>query len=287
VTESAGARFVRRTRAVLGLPPVDRAAFAAIARSELPQIARIVIVATVSWQACVWLGADLPPVYAVLVPWVCLTSDPFSAFNLSWSRLVGVLIGLLVGVAVLQILRPGLPAVALVLGLALLIGMVIRIGNTSNIQVAVSALLVFVSPDAAAYSLTRLWETVVGTAVTAVLTPFLFPADPLKAARRELVGIANTLTTTLREEGRPWRSAAGTGGSGQSRGGVSREPRRRPRIRLRGRPNGARFELGFDVICQQFLVIESILTKAGEEEERDAATTGESDGGGAEQARSC
>lgn len=194
-----GARIVRRTRAVLGLPPIDRAAFAGIARAELPQIARIVIVAAVGWQVCVWLGASLPPIYAVIVPLVSLKSDPFSAFSLSWSRLVGVLIGLLVGLTVLRFMQPGLAAVALVLGLALLVGMVIRIGNASNMQVAVSALLVFVNPDAGEYGLTRLWETGVGTAVTALLTPFLFPADPLKAARRELAGIADTLTSTLRD----------------------------------------------------------------------------------------
>ena len=195
---TAGA-VVRRARAVLGLPPVDRATSADIARTELPQFARIVIVAAVSWQVCYWLGATFPPIYAVLVPLVSLKSDPFSAFNLSWSRLVGVVVGLLLGLAVLQLMRPGLPAITLVLALALLVGMVIRIGNTPNMQVAVSALLVFSNPDAGAYGLTRLWETGVGTLVTALLTPFLFPADPRNAARRELTRIADTLTAALRE----------------------------------------------------------------------------------------
>jgi hypothetical protein len=35
--------------------------------------------------------------------------------------------------------------------------------------------------------------------VTALLTPFLFPADPLKAARRELSELASTLAASLRE----------------------------------------------------------------------------------------
>lgn len=194
-----GNRAVRRLRSLAGLPPIDRDAFGAIARTELPQIARIVIVAAVGWQVCLWLGAQNPPIYAVLVPLVSLKSDPFSAFNLSWSRLVGVLVGLLLGLAVLRIMSPGLLAISVVLAVSLLLGMVIRIGNQPNMQVAISALLVFSNPDASAYGLTRLWETGVGTAVTALLTPFLFPADPRVAARAELAVIADALTTSLRE----------------------------------------------------------------------------------------
>jgi uncharacterized membrane protein YgaE (UPF0421/DUF939 family) len=185
-----------------GLSRIDRARLGAVARAELPQFARIVIVATVGWQICIWLGATYPPIYAAIVPLLSLKSDPFSAFNLSWSRLVGVLIGLLIGLAVLQVLQPGLPAVGLVLALSLVVGMLVRIGDTANMQIAVSALLVFTSPDAGGYGLTRLWETGIGTLVTALLTPFLFPADPLRAARRELSGIASTLEVALRESTR-------------------------------------------------------------------------------------
>lgn len=189
----------RHASATFGLARLDRATLRAIARAELPQFARIVIVAAVGWQICVWLGATVAPIYAVIVPLVSLKSDPFSAFNLSWSRLVGVLGGLLIGLGVTQLISRDLLAVVLVLGLSLLVGMVIRIGNTANMQVAISALLVFTNPDAGGYGLTRLWETGVGTVVTALLTPFLFPADPLRAARRELAGLADTLTRSLRE----------------------------------------------------------------------------------------
>lgn len=186
-------------RSAFGLTRLDRASLGTIARAELPQLARIVIVAAVGWQICIWLGATVAPIYAILVPLVSLKSDPFSAFNLSWSRLVGVLCGLLIGATVIRVVSQDLLAVTLVLGLSLLIGMVVRIGNAPNMQIAISALLVFTSPDAGAYGLTRLWETGVGTLVTALLTPFLFPADPLKAAHRELAGLATTLAVSLRE----------------------------------------------------------------------------------------
>lgn len=196
---SADGSLRRHARATFGLARLDRASLGTIVRAELPQFARIVVVAGVSWQICLWLGATVPPIYAALVPLVSMKSDPFSAFNLSWSRLVGVLCGLLIGVAVTRVIAHDLLAVVLVLGLSLLVAMVVRIGNTPNLQIAVSALLVFTSPDAGAYGLTRLWETGVGTVVTALLTPFLFPADPLRAAHRELSALAAVLTQALRE----------------------------------------------------------------------------------------
>jgi hypothetical protein len=170
----------------------------AILRAELPQIARIVVVATVAWHAAVLLGATQPPIFAALVPLVSLRDNPFSAFNLSVARLVGVVAGLLIAIGVLAVLPPGTAAIAAVLALALLVGVVLRIGNVLNTQVGVSALLVFTSTDSEGYALTRLWETGVGTAVTLLLAPFLFPANPLTAARGELNRAAAGLVDGLR-----------------------------------------------------------------------------------------
>lgn len=169
-----------------------------ILRRELPQIARIVIVAAVAWQICLSLGANQPPVFAAIVPLVTLRDDPFSAFNLSIARLVGVVAGIVIAIGVLKLWRLDTVAIAAVLALALAVGMVVRVGNVLNIQVAVSALLVFSSADAADYAVTRLWETGVGTVSLLLLAPFLFPANPLSAARAELARVAAELTDALR-----------------------------------------------------------------------------------------
>jgi hypothetical protein len=134
----------------------------AILRAELPQVARIVVAAAVAWEAALLLGATQPPIFAALVPLVSLRDDPFSAFNLSVARLVGVVAGLLIAIGVLAVLEPTTVAIAAVLALALLVGVVLRIGNVLNTQVAVSALLVFSSTDTAGYAVTRLWETGLG-----------------------------------------------------------------------------------------------------------------------------
>ena len=169
----------------------------AILRAELPQVVRIVVAAAVA-EAALLLGATQPPIFAALVPLVSLRDDPFSAFNLSVARLVGVVAGLLIAIGVLAVLQPTTVAIAAVLALALLVGVVLRIGNVLNTQVAVSALLVFSSTDTAGYAVTRLWETGLGTVVTLALAPFLFPANPLTAARGALARVAAGLAGALR-----------------------------------------------------------------------------------------
>jgi hypothetical protein len=109
----------------------------------------------VAWEAALLLGATQPPIFAALVPLVSLRDDPFSAFNLSVARLVGVVAGLLIAIGVLAVLEPTTVAIAAVLALALLVGVVLRIGNVLNTQVAVSALLVFSSTDTAGYATSR------------------------------------------------------------------------------------------------------------------------------------
>jgi hypothetical protein len=58
--------------------------------------------------------------------------------------------------------------------------MLLRVGGAFNVQVAVSALLVFANPDPDAYAATRLWETAVSAAVTVILAALLFPPNPYR-----------------------------------------------------------------------------------------------------------
>ena len=169
-----------------------------ILRAELPQVARIVVVAAVAWQVALLLGATEPPIYTALVPLLALRDTPFGAFALYVARLVGVVAGLLVAIGVLAVVPPTTTvAVAAVLALALLVGVFLRIGNVMNTQVAVSALLVFTSTNTEGYAATRLWETGLGTVTILVLAPFLFPANPLIVARAELARVAAGLADAL------------------------------------------------------------------------------------------
>jgi Aromatic acid exporter family member 1 len=151
-----------------------------ILADEGPTMLRILVASVVSWQLCIWLGAHQPPIFAVIVPLVAMRDAPYAALNVSITRLVGVVGGVCIGIAVLHVIRPSALAVAVVLAIALPFGMLLRVGGAFNVQVAISALLVFANSDPDSYAANRLWETVVGAAVTVILAPLLFPPNPYR-----------------------------------------------------------------------------------------------------------
>ncbi|MFJ3880500.1 FUSC family protein [Streptomyces sp. NPDC090077] len=155
-------------------------------REEGPGAARVVVTVVVAWQVALWLGADQPPVYAAVVPLVALRGDPVSALGASVQRSLGVVAGVLIGIAVVNWLRPSTAALAVVVALGLVVGMFLRAGGGLNVQVAASSLLVFASTSPEAYAWHRVWETVAGAVVTVLLAPLLWPPDPY----RTLGGIA-------------------------------------------------------------------------------------------------
>ncbi|GAA3378404.1 hypothetical protein GCM10017750_28060 [Streptomyces racemochromogenes] len=153
---------------------------------EVAGAARIVVTVVVAWQVAVWLGADQPPVYAAVVPLVALRGDPVTALGASVQRSLGVVAGVLIGIAVVNLLRPSTAALAVVVALGLGVGMFLRASGGLNIQVAASSLLVFASTSPDAYAWHRVWETAAGAVVTVLLAPLLWPPDPY----RTLAGIA-------------------------------------------------------------------------------------------------
>ncbi|MFG2938145.1 FUSC family protein [Streptomyces sp. NPDC048282] len=174
-------------------------------RVQGPAAARILVVAVACWQVALWAGADQPPVFAAIVPLLCLRGDSASSLAALLLRILGVMAGVALGVTVVSLFRPSTVVLAVVLGLALLCGAVVSSGTTLNVQVAVTSLLVFANPSPESYGFARLWENALGGAVTAVLAPLLWPRDPRREtaalARECAVGLADGLVRSARAIG--------------------------------------------------------------------------------------
>jgi Aromatic acid exporter family member 1 len=163
----------------------DRATLRRRFSAEWPQIVRIVIAGVVSWWVCKLIDTSSVPIFAVVAPLMAMREQPYSALNVSFDRIAGVIVGVVLGLAVVNFVGLNVLSVALVVGIGLLIGVFLRVGVALNIQVSLTGLLVFTSVDPGTYGFTRLWETLIGAAVTVVLSPFLLPADAAKRYRAE------------------------------------------------------------------------------------------------------
>ena len=158
----------------------------AVARRELPRAVRIAIAAALSWWVARLLGADRP-VFAVIVPMVAIRDDTHAALSLSLGRMLGVIAGVVLGVAVVALAGVSTAAIVLLLLVGLAIGLFLRTGPELNTQIAISALLVvIVTRNADDYAVERIWETGVGSVVTLVVAAFVLPPDPLAECARRL-----------------------------------------------------------------------------------------------------
>ncbi|MEU8773967.1 FUSC family protein [Streptomyces sp. NPDC048606] len=149
---------------------------------RLAPAARLLVCAVLPWYLCVWLGTSTAPVPAALPAVLILRDDVFAAPRMALDRLVGVVVGVLVSVAVLHWLPAGRPLSFPVLMVCATAGMyLLRRGGSPNQQVLVSALVIYSTP-VAGYPLARLEESAVGIAVVALLGPLLWPPDPFREA---------------------------------------------------------------------------------------------------------
>ncbi len=169
----------------------------AVARNELPRALRIAIAAGLAWWIARLLGADRP-VFAVIVPMVAIRDDTYAALSLSLGRMLGVMAGVVLGIAVVAVAGVSTSGVVLLLVVGLAVGLFLRTGPELNTQIAISALLVLiVTRNADSYAVERIWETGVGSVVSLAVAAFVLPPDPLADSERRLAACAAALAADL------------------------------------------------------------------------------------------
>lgn len=160
---------------------------------------KMAIAASAAWAIGVAAG-EPTPVFAAIVPLVAIRKpDPFSAISVSAGRILGVFVGVLIGLAALQIssdVTIGLAVATICVSIAA--GVVLRVGDEPNTQIAVTALIMlFLADQAGSTGIDRIWETAMGAAVAAVVSTFLWPPNPLALLRSQLPQVREQLCEDL------------------------------------------------------------------------------------------
>jgi uncharacterized membrane protein YgaE (UPF0421/DUF939 family) len=162
--------------------------------------AKMVAAGTLAWWMCTLLGASRP-LFAVLVPLVAMDGDPFSAFSVSLGRIVGVFAGVFLGLGVLQLDLSSTLLVAVLLTASLLVGLVLRVGESSvNNQIAISAMFMLylgAASKAQSIGLARIWETALGAVVAVTVSALVWPPNPLAESRRRVARLRGWLREDL------------------------------------------------------------------------------------------
>jgi hypothetical protein len=137
--------------------------------SDLRTLAKMAITAGLAW----WLGnlaGQARPVFAALVPVLVIRSDTTATLRGSLGRVVGVLLGVGIGLASLEIARPSPVTVGLTVGVALVVDRLVQglphVELDTRSQTTVSALIMlFIASSVTSYAVARLWETTLGGAL--------------------------------------------------------------------------------------------------------------------------
>jgi uncharacterized membrane protein YgaE (UPF0421/DUF939 family) len=169
---------------------------------QLRMLAKIAIAAIGSWWVAGLFGADRPA-FAAIVPLVALrTDDPYGALGVSVWRVVGTVLGILLGIAALA-LDPSAPlwlvAGTVVIGLGL--GLLARgpAEPINPVTAVVALIVIFVGKGRVdTYAWDRIWETFIGAAVTMVVAVVVWPPDPIVGLRRLLTDLGETVSADLR-----------------------------------------------------------------------------------------
>ncbi len=139
---------------------------------ELRLAAKMTVAGTFAWWICVSVGAT-NPIFAVLVPLVAMTGDPFSAVSVSIDRILGIFAGVGIGIVLVHTNLAGTLDVAIAIAVGTAGGIVLRVGQRVNVQAAISALFMIGVAGSSHAGVARVWETAIGAAVSIVVAALL------------------------------------------------------------------------------------------------------------------
>jgi uncharacterized membrane protein YgaE (UPF0421/DUF939 family) len=165
-------------------------------RGELRLAAKMTLAGTVAWWLSSTLGAERP-IFAVLVPLVAMTGDPFAAVSVSIDRIAGIFAGVALGIGLVHAGLPGTVSVGIALGVGTAIGVLLRVGARLNVQAAISALFMLGVAGSSHAGIERVWETAIGAAVTVPTAALLWPPDPARELARRLERLRQSLASSL------------------------------------------------------------------------------------------
>jgi hypothetical protein len=167
-------------------------------RETLFRIAQSAVAATIAWEIALQIPSLSPPFFAPIAAVIGLAADRGRRGRQAIDMIVGVVAGILIGAALIEIAGAGGwqlgvgTAVALVLTTAAGVRPIIRT------QAAASVILVVaLHVPGSNLAWQRLIDALIGGGIAIVMARFLFPVDPLELVRHEAAELREQLARAL------------------------------------------------------------------------------------------
>ena len=158
--------------------------------------AKTTLAAVISWELALLLPGSQPPVLAPLTALLVTQLTLVRTITGSLQRVASVTAGVLLALAVADLLGLHWWSVGLVIFLSLAVGQVLKLGS-HRIEMAVSALLVMTLGGTAGIARTRVLETLIGAGVGVLVNALLVPPVYVRPAGEAIHGLAGDMAKVL------------------------------------------------------------------------------------------
>jgi hypothetical protein len=159
--------------------------------------AKTTLAAVISWELALLLPGSQPPVLAPLTALLVSQLTLVKTITGSLQRVASVTAGVLLALAVADLLGLHWWSVGLVIFVSLAVGQVLRLG-AHRIEMAVSALLVMTLGGTAGIARTRVLETLIGAGVGVLVNALLVPPVYVRPAGEAIHGLAGDMAKVLK-----------------------------------------------------------------------------------------
>jgi Aromatic acid exporter family member 1 len=162
--------------------------------------AKTTLAAVISWELALLLPGSQPPVLAPLTALLVTQLTLVKTITGSLQRVASVTAGVLLALAVADLLGLHWWSVGLVIFVSLAVGQVLKLGS-HRIEMAVSALLVMTLGGTAGIARTRVLETLIGAGVGVLVNAVLVPPVYIRPAGEAIYGLADDMAKALEGAG--------------------------------------------------------------------------------------
>jgi hypothetical protein len=204
-----GRRARLRRLLELGLAPARYARVLQVSdRTPLLQVVKTAVAASLAWLACLLVYPGVLPIFGTIAAILVVQPSINQSFSKALERTVGVIAGVVVAYIAGALFGVTTWLILLSIVVALLVGWVFRLSQSTTAQIPISTLLVLtLGAQTPGYAVERVVETAIGAAVAVVVNVVIVPPVRLGPARDAVarlgLEVANSLDELARLIDRP------------------------------------------------------------------------------------